>query len=52
MIDKDKKQDDKSQTDTPMKAIDRIWGDEIGPDAIEIGEIEIEDDDEGEKKKQ
>lgn len=46
MTDKDKKQDGEDQTGKPMKADERIWGDELKPGAIEIGQAEIEEDDE------
>lgn len=49
MNDKDKKQNDEVPTDKPMKANERIWGDELKPGTIEIEQAEIEDDIDEEK---
>lgn len=46
MTDKGKKPDDEIKTDKPMKANERIWGDDLKPGAIEIEQAEIEDDEE------
>ena len=43
MTDKDEKHDNPI-TDRPMKAKDRIWGDELEPGTIEIEHAVIEDD--------